>query len=99
MVGGARSTLGGGGAEGAFSHPGVCGPPGPLIGVPGAEREVAHSHLAFLGPEGEVLGTGGRAEPGADPPGEAVDLQGLRSLLRLLLDLIPCQKASLLQTS
>ena len=63
------------------------------------QSERSHTHLTFPGPEGEVLGTGGRAEPGADPPGEAVDLQGLRSLLRLLLDLIPCQKASLLQTS
>lgn len=52
-----------------------------------------------LGPEGEAPGAGGCAEPGADPPGEAVDFRGLRSLLRLLLDLIPRQEASLLQAS
>lgn len=51
------------------------------------------------GPKGEAPGAGGRAELGANPTGEAVDLQGLSRLLRLLLDLIPCQEASLLQTS
>lgn len=65
---------------------------------------MAHGPLTFPprvqpGPEGEAAGAGGSEELGANPKGKVVDLPGLRSLLGLLLDVMPRLETSLLQTA